>query len=59
MIAQVYVGLGDKDKAFEWLDKAYEMHDITQIFIKVHFPFADLYSDPRWTEQLRKRGLAD
>jgi tetratricopeptide (TPR) repeat protein len=59
MIATVYAGMGEKDKVFEWLDKAYEARDVTQAFIRIHIPFADLHSDPRWTEQMKKRGMAD
>ena len=58
-IAIVYSGLGNKDKVFEWLDRAYEVQDRIQIFIKVDIAFQSLYSDPKWTEQMKKRGLAD
>src|SRR5438309_2168261 len=27
VVALIYVALGDKDKAFEWLDKAFTYHD--------------------------------
>jgi len=59
MIAQVYVGIGDLDQAFEWLDKAYKIRDATQIFLKEHPAFLDLHSDPRWADQMKKRGLED
>jgi adenylate cyclase len=58
MIATVYSGLGEKDKVFEWLDKAYEVREPWQALIKVDIVFHSLHSDPRWTEQLKKRGLA-
>ena len=59
MIAQVYSGLGEKDQVFEWMGNAYEVQDPAQWLIKVDPSFADLHSDPRWTEQMKKRGLAD
>ena len=59
MIATVYSGLGEKDKVFEWLDKAYEVQDPWQALMKVDIVFDSLHSDPRWTEALKKRGLAD
>jgi TolB-like protein/class 3 adenylate cyclase len=59
MIAGIYAGLGEKDKVFEWLDKAYELHDPFQLYLKFFYWFADLHSDQRWTEQMKKRGLAD
>ena len=57
-IAKVYSGLDEKDKVFEWLDRAYEVR-APQFFIKVDIELQHLHSDPRWTEQLKKRGLAD
>ena len=59
LIAKVYSGLGEKDKAFEWLDSAYEIRDPIQLWIKVDDAFHGLHSDPRWKEQMEKRGLAD
>jgi adenylate cyclase len=59
LIATVYSGLGEKDKAFEWLDKAYEVQDPWQWALKVDMVFHSLHSDPRWTEQMKKRGLVD
>ncbi len=26
-VAVVYAGLGEKDQAFEWLERAYKLHD--------------------------------
>ena len=59
LIAKIYSGLGKKDKVFEWLDKAHEFRDPWQFYIKVDNNFLNLHSDPRWTEQMKKRGLAD
>jgi tetratricopeptide (TPR) repeat protein len=59
MIAQVYSGLGEYDKVLEWLEKAYEVKDPGNFIIKIDIPFHSLHSDPRWAEQLKKRGLAD
>jgi hypothetical protein len=59
MIAIVYAGLDDKDQVFEYLDKAYEDRDGFSVYLKVYPPFAHLRSDPKWSEQMKKRGLAD
>ena len=59
MIAQVYAGLGEKNKVFEWLDKAYEMRDPFQWTLKPDLFFQSLHSDSRWKEQMKKRGLAN
>lgn len=55
--AQVYVGLGDKDRAFEWLEKSYQdrAYDIT--YLKVDPFFDSLHSDPRFTDLIRRIGL--
>ena len=58
MIAMVYLGLGENDKVFEWLDNAFKVRDPIQFDIKMEPPFVELHSDPRWMEVLKKRGLA-
>ena len=55
--AMVYVGLGDKDKAFEWLGRAFEEHDQPLGFIKTAFVWDSLRSDPRYTALLKKMRL--
>jgi hypothetical protein len=44
-----------KDKAFDWLEKAYEENYI--IVIKVHPGFDPLRSDPRFADLLRRMNL--
>jgi TolB-like protein/Tfp pilus assembly protein PilF/predicted Ser/Thr protein kinase len=55
----VYVGLGDKEKAFEWLGKAYEDRSIGSSFamIKADPIYDPLRSDPRFTDLLRRMNL--
>ncbi len=56
-IALIYTGLGDKDRAFEWLEKAYEERDLILVYY-LRFPQLDsLRSDPRFTDLLRRMGL--
>jgi adenylate cyclase len=54
----VYSGLDMKDKAFAWLEKAYQERSSWMIFLqsKDHY-YAPLRSDPRYHEMLRKVGL--
>lgn len=53
-IALVYLGLGDKDKAFEFLTKAVENHQ-EPFPAAFHDALLDpLRSDPRWTELEKK-----
>jgi hypothetical protein len=47
-MAGIYTGLGDKDSAFHWLDRAVREHNDRLIYLKVD-PLADpLRSDPRF-----------
>ncbi len=56
-IALVYIGLDDKEKAFEWLEKAYQDHSPWLIWLKVDPRFERLRSDPRCADLLRRMGL--
>jgi len=56
-MAWVYSGLGEKEPAFKWLDRAYEERSSWIIWLKVD-PFLDaLRSDPRFSQLLQKIGL--
>jgi len=56
-IAMVYMGLGNIDRAFAWLEKSYETHENLS-FIKVNSEFERLRSDPRYAALLERAGLA-
>jgi hypothetical protein len=53
-VAVVYAGLGEKDRAFEWLERAYKGHDNDMSFLKVDPPLDPLRSDPRFQDLLRR-----
>ncbi len=56
-LAAVYTGLGDKDRAFEWLEKAVDERSDQLINLNVE-PMADsLRSDPRYKELIHRIGL--
>jgi DNA-binding winged helix-turn-helix (wHTH) protein/Tfp pilus assembly protein PilF len=57
-IALIYAGLGEKDQAFVWLEKAYRENADGVIFLKVEPGFDGLRSDPRFHELLRRMRLA-
>jgi serine/threonine protein kinase/tetratricopeptide (TPR) repeat protein len=57
-IAQVYAGLGDKEHAFEWLNKGLNDRAFYMFFLRVDPWFDDLHDDPRFTDLLRRIGLA-
>jgi TolB-like protein/class 3 adenylate cyclase len=53
----VYMGLQDKDRAFEWLDKAYEVRDMNMIFLRVPEFKQGLAPDPRYNQLLERMKL--
>jgi tetratricopeptide (TPR) repeat protein len=57
-IALIYIGLGEKELAFEWLDRAYNERDESYIHLKVDPRLDDLRSDTRFTERLQVIKLA-
>jgi TolB-like protein/DNA-binding winged helix-turn-helix (wHTH) protein/Flp pilus assembly protein TadD len=57
-IAMVYAGLGEKDLAFDWLQKAVTDHSIPLPELKTNEQWVSLRSDPRYRELLSRIGLA-
>jgi serine/threonine protein kinase/TolB-like protein/Tfp pilus assembly protein PilF len=55
--AQLYARLGDKDRAFENLEKTYKEGGHNIAFLKVEPGLDNLRSDPRFTDLLRRVGL--
>jgi adenylate cyclase len=58
-IARVYAFRGEKDRAFEWLNRAYEARDEDLYFIKGDPLFKNLESDLRYKVFLRKMNLPE
>jgi serine/threonine-protein kinase len=58
VIAALYGALGEENQAFAWLDKAYDERDSLLIGLRVEPMFDPLRSDPRFTDLLRRVGLA-
>jgi serine/threonine-protein kinase len=56
-IATVYVALGDKERAFEWLEKAYKERDWGLVGIRVYPEFDAVRSDPRFADLLQRMNL--
>jgi DNA-binding winged helix-turn-helix (wHTH) protein/TolB-like protein/Tfp pilus assembly protein PilF len=56
-IAAIHAGLGEKDQAFKWLEKADEVRDIWLMNLKVDPVFKVLQSDPRFPDLLVRTGL--
>jgi len=59
LISRIYVGLGDKDKAFESLEKSFADRSIETGFatINVDPTFDPLRSDPRFADLVRRMNL--
>jgi serine/threonine-protein kinase len=56
--ALIYAGLGDADRAFAALQKAYEARDEVMLQLNVDPAIDGLRSDPRFADLLRRMGLA-
>jgi DNA-binding winged helix-turn-helix (wHTH) protein/TolB-like protein/tetratricopeptide (TPR) repeat protein len=56
-MAMVYTGLGERDKAFSWLGKAFDDREGRMTILKVVPEFDSLRSDPRFADLLRRIGL--
>ena len=52
-----YLGLGDNEEAFAWLERAYKEHAMILQYIKVHPFFDPLRGDPRLADLVRRVGL--
>ena len=58
VIATIYAGLGDRDKAFESLEKAYQEKSLDLSWhLKADLRIDNLRSDPRFQRLLRRVGL--
>jgi serine/threonine protein kinase/tetratricopeptide (TPR) repeat protein len=59
-VAIIYAGLGEKDKVFEWLDRAYQERSY---FLAVYLPtdsrLDSLHTDPRFIDLKRRVGLPE
>jgi hypothetical protein len=49
-IAAIYAGLGDRDQAFAWLEKAYQERSMTFVLFKVEPMYDSLRADPRYSK---------
>ncbi len=56
-VAEAYARLGEKDHAFEWLEKAYRVRDAEMVDLGTEPFFDTLHSDPRYADMMRRVGL--
>jgi len=57
LIAEVYAGLADSDRAFEWLNRAYEERDCQLTALELDPMVDGLRGDPRFQDLIRRVGL--
>jgi serine/threonine-protein kinase len=57
-IATIHTGLGNKDQAFAWFEKAYEDRHPGLVLISIDPKFDSLRSDPRYADLVRRIGLS-
>jgi tetratricopeptide (TPR) repeat protein len=53
----IYMGLGETDRAFDWMEKAVEEHDGMMLHLNVSPDYDSLRSHPRYHALLRKMNL--
>jgi hypothetical protein len=54
---EVYASLGNRDRAFAWLDTAYAQRNWRIIFLKADHVWDQVRSDPRFSHLLRRAGM--
>ncbi len=57
-IAMIYANLGENDKAFEYLEQAYQAHAAGMSGLKIYPEYDPIRSDPRFEILLKKVGIA-
>jgi serine/threonine-protein kinase len=58
-VAWAYLGVGDKDQALAWFEKAYAQHSTELTSLKVNPGYDPLRGDPRFQDLLKRVGLAN
>jgi len=53
-----YLGLGDNEQAFTWLERAYQEQSNILLWLKVHPYFDPVRDDPRFKDLIRRVGLS-
>ncbi|MGH9439178.1 MAG: TPR end-of-group domain-containing protein, partial [Terriglobia bacterium] len=58
-IALVYIGLGDRNHAVEWLERAYQDHSTFMVYVKTDPLLDSVRSNPQFTALLRQMALSE
>jgi tetratricopeptide (TPR) repeat protein len=54
LFAQAYIGLGERNRALGWIERAYEEHDQGMVYIKAYPGWDALHSEPRFQALVRR-----
>jgi serine/threonine-protein kinase len=54
LFAEAYIGLGEKNRALGWMERAYEEHDQGMVYIKAYPGWDALRSEPRFQALVRR-----
>jgi len=57
LVAQACMRVGDRECAFQWLEKGFQERDDLMINLKVEPVFDGLHVDPRFTDLIRRIGI--
>ncbi len=57
-VAEVYAWRGDRDRAFDWLDRAVAQRDVGIVKARYNPLYRKLHDDPRWKEFLARLTVA-
>jgi tetratricopeptide (TPR) repeat protein len=55
--ALIHAGLGEKDRALEWLERAYQERSTVLAYLRIDPRLAPLRSDPRYLDLVRRMGF--
>ncbi|MGA8872610.1 MAG: tetratricopeptide repeat protein, partial [Candidatus Acidiferrales bacterium] len=58
-LVNAYLGLGENEQAFIWLEEAYKEQSNMLQFVKVHPYFDPIRGDPRFADLVRRVGLSE
>jgi tetratricopeptide (TPR) repeat protein len=57
--ALLYAMRGERDLAFDWLERAYQKHDSYVVYLLGHPDLSNFREDPRWKAFLKKMNLPE
>jgi len=53
-LASIYAGLGEREEALQWLERAFDEHDSSLVWLRVHPRFDALRDEPRFQALLAR-----